>query len=156
MLIIDHSKQPLVSWRPGNQTLRHCSKTLGSTELTAGEQWVEPGTGAPQHYHPEGIEEVIVVQEGSARFVVDGEELVVREGQSIILPPLCHHGFVAIDLFHIGGGGLSSAVQTTIFDDEPELVYDIGDTKGIKLDEHRRLRDRRGAEPGAPGARSRS
>jgi len=140
MLIIDHREQPLVSWRPGNVTIRHCSETLGAEQMTTGEQWFEPGTGAPQHYHPEGIEEVIVVLEGSALFKVDGEELVVREGQSIILPPLCHHGFVAREKLHIGGGGLSSAVQTTVFDDEPDLIYDIGATRGVKLDEHRRLR----------------
>lgn len=140
MLIVDHKAQPIVSWRPGNRTLRHCSKTLGASYMTAGEQWFEPGTGAPLHHHPDGVEEVIVVLEGSARFTVDGEEVVVRAGQSIILPPLSHHGFVAIEDLHIGGGGLSSAVQTTVFDNEPELIYDIGDTEGIKLDEHRRLR----------------
>ena len=140
MLIVNHKEQPLVSWRPGNETIRHCSETLGAEQMTTGEQWFAPGTGAPQHYHPEGIEEVIVVLEGSARFTVDGEEVVVRAGQSIILPPLCHHGFVALEDLHIGGGGLSSAVQTTIFDDEPDLIYDIGATQGVKLDEHRRLR----------------
>jgi len=140
MLIVDHEEQPVVSWRPGNLTVRHCSQALGSQHLTAGEQWFEPGTGAPMHSHPEGVEEVIVVLEGSARFIVDGEELVVSKGQSIILAPLSHHGFVALEHLHIGGGGLSSAVQTTVFDEEPELIYDIGATDGVKLDEHRRLR----------------
>ena len=143
MLIIDHKEQPLVSWRPGNQTMRHCSQALGAEHLTTGEQWFEPGTGAPQHSHPEGVEEVIVILEGSATFKVDGEEVVVGAGQSIILPPLSHHGFVANEPFHIGGGGLSSAVQTTVFDEEPDLIYDIGATEGVKLDEHRRLRTAR-------------
>jgi quercetin dioxygenase-like cupin family protein len=140
VLVIDHKSQPVVSWRPGNKTLRHCSKALGSDHLTCGEQWFEAGTGAPLHHHPEGIEEIIVVLEGSARFVVDGQEVTVHAGQSIILPALSHHGFVALTPLHIGGGGLSSAVQTTIFDEEPELIFDIGDTKGSKIDEHRRLR----------------
>src|SRR5947208_3506299 len=103
VLIVDHKEQPLVSWRPGNQTIRHASEALGAAELTTGEQWFAPGTGAPQHYHPEGIEEVIVVLEGSATFTVAGEELVVKEGQSIILPPQVQHGFVARDDLHIGG-----------------------------------------------------
>ena len=140
MLIINHAVQPLVSWRPGNRTIRHCSKALGAQHMTTGEQWFEPGTGAPIHSHPEGVEEVIVVLEGSAKFFIDGNEFVLRKGQSIILPPLSHHGFVALEDFHIGGGGLSSAVQTTVFDDEPDRIYDIGDTEGIRLDEHRRLR----------------
>ncbi len=140
MLIVDHKEQPLVSWRPGNQTMRHCSQALGAEHMTTGEQWFEPRTGAPQHSHPEGVEEVIVVLEGSALFKIDGEEVVVSAGQSIILPPLSHHGFVAREPFHIGGGGLSSAVQTTVFDEEPDLIYDIGSTEGVKLDEHRRLR----------------
>ena len=140
MLIVRHDEQEIVSWRPGNRTIRHVSKALGSQHLTAGEQWFEPGTGAPMHSHPEGIEEVIVVLKGSARFTVDGEQLVVREGETIVLPPLSHHGFVALEDFHIGGGGLSSAVQTTIFDDEPDRIYDMGDTEGVRLDAHRRLR----------------
>ena len=140
MLIIDHKKQPLVSWRPGNRTMKHTSKSLGSEHLTTGEQWFEPGTGAPMHSHPEGIEEVICVFEGKARFWFEGQELILEQGQTIILPPLTHHGFVALEPFHIGGGGLSSAVQTTIFDDEPDRIYDIGATEGVELDAHRRLR----------------
>lgn len=140
MLIVKHSEQPIVSWRPGNRTLRTSSKALGSDEMTTGEQWFEPGSGAPRHRHPEGVEEVIVVAEGSARFFYEGREFVLQEGQAIILPPLSHHGFVAVEDFHIAGGGLSSNVQTTIFDDEPDTIYDIGDTEGIAVDEHRRIR----------------
>jgi quercetin dioxygenase-like cupin family protein len=140
VLVVDHKQQPVVSWRAGNRTIRHCSKALGAEHMTAGEQWFEPGTGAPQHHHPEGVEEVIVVLEGSATFTIDGETVVVSAGQSIILPELSHHGFSAIDDFHIGGGGLSSAVQTTTYDEEPDRIYDIGDTRGAKIDEHRRVR----------------
>jgi quercetin dioxygenase-like cupin family protein len=140
MLIVKHSEQPLVAWREGNKTLRTSSKALGSAEMTTGEQWFEPGSGAPRHRHPEGVEEVIVVAEGSARFYFEGREFVLRHGQAIIFPPLSHHGFVALEKFHIAGGGLSSNVQTTIFDDEPDTIYDIGDTEGIQVDEHRRIR----------------
>jgi quercetin dioxygenase-like cupin family protein len=140
MLIIDHSKQPLVSWRPGNTTMKHTSETLGSQHLTTGEQWFEPGVGAPRHYHPPGIEEVICVFEGKADFWYEGQDFTIEEGQAIILPAESKHGFVATEPFHIGGGGLSSAVQTTIFLDDPEKIYDIGATQGVELDAHRRLR----------------
>jgi quercetin dioxygenase-like cupin family protein len=141
MLIIKHKEQPLVSWRPGNKTMKHSSETLGSTQLTTGEQWFETGVGAPMHWHPEGIEEVICVFKGKATFWFDGHELELREGQTIILPPTKKHGFVAQEPFHNGGGGLSSAVQTTIFEGEPDRIYDIGATRGVEVDAHRRLRD---------------
>lgn len=140
MLIVDHAVEPVVSWRPGNRTLRHCDKRLGAEELTAGEQWFEPGTGAPLHFHPEPVEEVICIISGSMCFWHDGDETIAGAGQSIVIPPNVRHGFVALEELHIGGGGLSSAVQTTIFDEEPTVIYDIGDTEGIRVDEHRRIR----------------
>lgn len=143
MLIIDHKEQPLVSWRPGNQTMRHCSQALGAEHLTTGEQWFEPGTGAPQHSHPEGVEEVIVILEGSATFKVDGEEVVVGAGQSIILPPLSHHGFVANEPFHIGGGGLSKR--------GPDHRVRRGARPDLRHRRHRRRQARR-APPPADGA----
>jgi quercetin dioxygenase-like cupin family protein len=142
VLIVDHTRQPVVSWRPGNRTIRHASKALGSTHLTTGEQWFEPGQGAPMHFHPDGVEEVLVVISGKALFWLENDEFVLEAGQSVILPPLSRHGFVALEPLHLGGGGLSSAVQTTMFLDEPDRIYDIGDTEGLKLDAHRRLRVR--------------
>ncbi|MBM3679584.1 MAG: cupin domain-containing protein [Actinobacteria bacterium] len=140
MIVVDHSVEPVVSWRPGNRTVRHCDKRLGAEELTTGEQWFEKGTGAPVHYHPAPIEEVICIISGSMRFWYDGQEQVLEAGGSVLIAPDVRHGFVALEDLHIGGGALSSAVQTTVFDDEPDTIYDIGDTEGIVVDEHRRIR----------------
>jgi quercetin dioxygenase-like cupin family protein len=51
-----------------------------------------PGHGPSLHRHP--YEEVLVVQEGEARFTADGEERVVRAGEVVIVPPGVAHGFV--------------------------------------------------------------
>jgi quercetin dioxygenase-like cupin family protein len=140
MIIVDHRQEPIVSWRPGNTTVRHADKRLGAEELTTGQQWFVKGSGAPMHYHPDGIEEVICIESGSMRFFYDGQEAILGSGSSVVIAPNVKHGFVALEDLAIGGGGLSSNVQTTIFDESPDLIYDIGDTEGIVVDEHRRIR----------------
>jgi quercetin dioxygenase-like cupin family protein len=140
VLIVAHKDEPIVSWRPGNRTIRHCDKRLGAECLTTGEQWFETGAGAPMHYHPAPIEEVICIISGSMRFWYDGQEAILQAGSSVLIAPDVKHGFVALEPLHIGGGALSSAVQTTVFDEEPDVIYDIGDTEGIAVDEHRRIR----------------
>jgi mannose-6-phosphate isomerase-like protein (cupin superfamily) len=51
-----------------------------------------PGHGPALHRHP--YQEVFVVQEGEATFVVDGEERVVRAGEVAIVPAGVAHSFV--------------------------------------------------------------
>lgn len=46
---------------------------------------VVTGKGALQHTHP--YEEIHIIQEGIARYTIDGEELEVHPGQIIIVPP---------------------------------------------------------------------
>jgi mannose-6-phosphate isomerase-like protein (cupin superfamily) len=53
----------------------------------------EPGRGPSLHQHP--YEEVFIVQEGSATFVLDGEELEVRAGEIVVVPPNTPHKFVS-------------------------------------------------------------
>jgi mannose-6-phosphate isomerase-like protein (cupin superfamily) len=51
-----------------------------------------PGRGPALHQHP--YEEVFIVQEGEATFVLDGEELEVRAGEIVVVPPHTPHRFV--------------------------------------------------------------
>jgi mannose-6-phosphate isomerase-like protein (cupin superfamily) len=53
----------------------------------------EPGSGPALHQHP--YEEVFIVQEGSATFELDGDELEVRAGEIVVVPPNTPHRFVS-------------------------------------------------------------
>ena len=49
------------------------------------------GEGPDQHFHP--YAEAFIVQEGTARFTVDGEDLEVSAGNVVVVPPQTPHGF---------------------------------------------------------------
>jgi mannose-6-phosphate isomerase-like protein (cupin superfamily) len=49
------------------------------------------GEGPDQHLHP--YPEVFVVQTGTARFTVDGEDIVVDAGNVVVIPQQTPHGF---------------------------------------------------------------
>jgi mannose-6-phosphate isomerase-like protein (cupin superfamily) len=50
-----------------------------------------PGRGADAHRHPYG--EVFVVHDGEATFTVDGESVVARGGQLVVVPVGATHAF---------------------------------------------------------------
>ena len=52
-----------------------------------------PGRGPGAHRHP--YEETFVVQAGEATFTVDGEAVVARAGEIVVVPAGTAHGFVA-------------------------------------------------------------
>jgi quercetin dioxygenase-like cupin family protein len=51
----------------------------------------ERGEGPDLHFHP--YAEVFVVLEGTARFTVGEEEVVVEAGNVVVVPPQTVHGF---------------------------------------------------------------
>jgi quercetin dioxygenase-like cupin family protein len=54
----------------------------------------EPGRGPALHHHP--YVETFVVQEGSARFEVDGETIEATAGDVVVAPPGAVHGFTTV------------------------------------------------------------
>ena len=48
--------------------------------------------GPPPHYH-NGYHEVFLVTEGEIEFIINGEITVIRQGESINLPPKTKHTF---------------------------------------------------------------
>jgi quercetin dioxygenase-like cupin family protein len=92
MPIVGPSDQTIEEWRPGVRTRLLLSAASGAESLCMFEQWSEPGQGAPTHTHF-GVEEVILVVEGSAEVWIDGETFVLERGGTALVPPHALHGF---------------------------------------------------------------
>jgi quercetin dioxygenase-like cupin family protein len=140
MKLVNWGEGDLASWRPGNQTRLHAASSTGTERICIGEQWFEPGVGAPRHYHPPDVEEVISVIAGKMAFQLEEEREVLSAGHAVIIPGGVVHGFVAVgsDRLHIWGGFSSPAPQT-IFLDQGDEVIEIGGITGDRLD-HTRTR----------------
>jgi mannose-6-phosphate isomerase-like protein (cupin superfamily) len=91
MKVNDPEDTPVEQWRPGVETRMLVSARNGAAQLCIFEQWVAPGNGAPTHHHP--VEEVLTVREGEAEMWLDQERVIVRAGQSLIVPAERKHGF---------------------------------------------------------------
>jgi len=52
--------------------------------------------GMPPHVHPNS-DEIMIVIHGIGKFIVDGEEYILREGEIIIVPAGTPHGYEAVD-----------------------------------------------------------
>jgi mannose-6-phosphate isomerase-like protein (cupin superfamily) len=91
MKISDPDDRPLEQWREGVQTRMVISAQNGATQLCVFEQWAAPGKGAPTHSH--SVEEVLTVRDGEAEMWIGEERMIVRAGQSLIVPAGRLHGF---------------------------------------------------------------
>jgi mannose-6-phosphate isomerase-like protein (cupin superfamily) len=139
MTVVRKADKSEASWRPGKRGILHAAASVGGTEkLIVNESWNEPGVGAPVHVHPDGLEEILMVVEGTAEMWIDGETTILEAGDTVILRPYTHHGFKNIGegTLHVIGV-FSSAVAPTIFDHEPDKVVEIGGVSGDRLDSQR-------------------
>ena len=91
MKVNDPLESPTEQWRPGVETRMLVSARNGATQLCVFEQWVAAGNGAPTHSHP--VEEVLTVRAGEAEMWLDQEKVIVKAGQSLIVPAGRLHGF---------------------------------------------------------------
>ena len=94
MSIVDHAEAAEVPWRPGYRRF-----TLAGTEhgvaCSASLSILEPGAGAPTHYH-DAVDEIIVVLEGALEMWIGDERRVVGANHTVALPARVPHGFRAI------------------------------------------------------------
>ena len=91
MKVNDALGTALERWRPGVETRMLVSARNGARQLCMFEQWVAPDHGAPTHTHP--VEEVLTVREGEAEMWLDRDRVIVKAGQSLIVPAGRQHGF---------------------------------------------------------------
>ena len=100
-------------WRAGVRTRRRVAACDGATALCIFEQWIDPGAGAPVHFHP--VEEVLTVLAGEAEFWLDGHTAMIAEGSSLIVPAWTKHGFrnVGASMLHLQAVLASSIFEAT-------------------------------------------
>lgn len=115
MKAVAHHDHPWEVWRPGVETRMLVSSVSGTAQLCIFEQRVAPGAGAPTHHHP--VEEVLTVNEGEAETSIDEERLIVKCGQSLVVPAGRRHGFRnnGTETLHIG-----AILASPIFEATPE------------------------------------
>jgi quercetin dioxygenase-like cupin family protein len=70
--------------------VRHCSRMLGSDEILMGRTTKDPGPCAP-YIHKHDHEDVIVMLRGSFTLRVGDEDVTIREGDTLIIPPNTVH-----------------------------------------------------------------
>jgi quercetin dioxygenase-like cupin family protein len=133
-LVIDHAKQEIASWRPGNRTRMDVGAANGAKHLCLVEQWFEPGAGAPTHVHP-GVEETITVLHGTGEFWCDGERAFLRAQMTIVLPPDSRHGFTnaGADELHVFAAYSAASVPTE-YEEQKDTTFDIGGKDGERVD----------------------
>jgi quercetin dioxygenase-like cupin family protein len=94
MSIVDHAAAQEIPWRPGYRRFTLAGKEHG-VACSASLSVLEPGAGAPTHFH-NAVDEVIVVLEGSLEMWIGDERRVVGANHTVALPAGVPHGFVAV------------------------------------------------------------
>jgi len=74
--------------------VRHCAPKLGSAEILMGRTTKDAGPCAP-YIHKHDHDDVIVMLQGSFTLRVGDEEVTIREGDTLIIPPYTVHTPVA-------------------------------------------------------------
>lgn len=83
-----------IPWRPGYRNFILAGKDQGvATSCSMG--LIEPGSGAPLHYHEE-VDEVLLVMEGQLEFRIGDETRVVGPNNVVAIPARVPHAFVVI------------------------------------------------------------
>lgn len=94
MSIVDHASAVEIPWRPGYRRFTLAGKDEG-VACSASLSVIEPGAGAPTHFH-NSADEVIVVLEGMLEMWIGDERRLVGANHTVALPAGVPHGFVAV------------------------------------------------------------
>lgn len=92
--IVDHAKAVEIPWRPGYRRFTLAGKDQG-VACSASLSVIEPGAGAPTHFH-NTADEVIVVLDGMLEMWIGDERRRVGPNHTVALPAGVPHGFVAV------------------------------------------------------------
>jgi mannose-6-phosphate isomerase-like protein (cupin superfamily) len=113
MVILSHSIQPLERWRDGVMTRMRVSMLDGARQLCIFEQFCDPGSGAPAHFHH--VEEVLEVIQGIAEIQAGDESAILASGQSVLIPAGTEHRFINLDgsILHVRATLASPSFEAT-------------------------------------------
>ncbi len=126
MPIVDHVSAVEIPWRPGYRRFTLAGKEEG-VACSASLSILEPGAGAPTHFH-NAADEVIVVLEGTLEMWIGEERRLVGAEHTVSLPAGVPHGFRAVGpgptrfLAFLPQSG--EAVATTYLDGQPPQSAD--------------------------------
>jgi quercetin dioxygenase-like cupin family protein len=70
-------------------------KVIPGARQTLAQHWLKRGALVARHTHPG--EQITYVLDGALRYVVDGEEVAVRAGDVLVIPPGAQHQITVID-----------------------------------------------------------
>jgi len=70
-------------------------KAIHSGNMTIARLVLLKDAVVPEHSHRH--EQIATVERGALRFTIEGGELVVRTGESLVIPPHVPHGVVALE-----------------------------------------------------------
>src|SRR3954464_9377532 len=91
MPIVDHVSAVEIPWRPGYRRFTLAGKEEG-VACSASLSILEPGAGAPTHFH-NAADEVIVVLEGTLEMWIGEERRLVGAEHTVSLAAACRPGF---------------------------------------------------------------
>src|SRR5438552_14073677 len=93
MAIVENQRAAEIPWRPGYRRFTLAGPEQG-VACSASLSIIEPGAGAPTHFH-DTADEVIIVLEGALEMWIGDERSVVGANHTVSLPAGVPHGFVA-------------------------------------------------------------
>ncbi len=91
MRIVYSREEPIDRSDPGLEALRLVNSGKGARHMTAGVATFSPGSAVFLHTHP--CEETVIILEGQATAVVDGNTFQLGKYDATIVPPLVPHCF---------------------------------------------------------------
>jgi len=94
MAIVENQCAAEIPWRPGYRRFTLAGPEQG-VGCSASLSIIEPGAGAPTHFH-DTADEVIIVLEGALEMWIGDERRVVGANHTVSLPARVPHGFVAV------------------------------------------------------------
>ncbi len=108
-----------------------------------GEQIMQPGTGAPFHWHY--YEEHLTIYRGTAEVTVGDEVAVVEGPATVVIPGQSYHGFTNVGdgELHIIGA-VPYPIHETLMAEDPSGTYTVGWEPGY---DYRRRRLNEGGDP---------
>ncbi len=130
MILVHHDEQRWEEWRPGVRSRAWATAATGALQMRLAEQVLEPGTGAPTHWHY--FEENITVLAGRARLWVGSERCELGPAATVVVPAQHRHGFDSIgeEPLHILAA-MSWPINEVLYDgDQGDVALRAGEAVG--------------------------